>query len=380
MRDNAREFIVGIVFFALVGALGVLTLVLGADAFHRTEEVTFRFQEVAGLAKGADVWINGLPSGQVKSIAIAPDGTVEATALMRTNLAEMDLRSGAKVAVKSKSALGGAIISFDTRQEGGKTSLGEILGTTWKAKKESFEAVGDKISEVSGDLQGLLKDAREGTGLLAKLIKDPKVAEDFTKMLSNFRAVSDDIAAGKGTLGRLARDESLYNRLDAAVASLERFTEDARAGKGALGMLLNDEAFRKRLDGVVTNLDGMVADARAGKGTIGKLLADDSLFRNLDAAVTDLGTFTKQVNEGNGLLHQLAYDKQTGDDFRGTMNDLKVILGDVRAGKGTVGKLMTDEALYQDLRDATRSLQRSFEEARENAPILTFAGFLFKTF
>ena len=67
-------------------------------------------------------------------------------------------------------------------------------------------------------------------------------------------------------------------------------------------------------------------------------------------------------------------------DARNSLRNLNGLLEDINHGKGTVGKLMTDEALYADLKDAVRSIQRSFEEARENAPILTFAGFLFKTF
>ncbi len=380
MPSHTREFIVGIVFLAMLGVLAVITLVIGADALHQTHEVKFRFEDVAGLKEGSEVWLNGLPSGQVKSIAIAPDGVVEATATMKTDLAGIEMGGGATVAVKSKSALGGAIVSLETRKEEGKTTLQEVLGTTWKSKKESFEAVGDKIGEVTGEVKSLLKDAREGTGLLAKLIRDPKVAEDFSTMLANFRQASDDVAQGTGTLGRLVKDDSLYRRAEEAVAGLERITKSANEGEGLFGRLLKDKTLADRFDRMTRDLEALVSDARAGKGTLGRLLTDDALYEEMRRAVADLSAFTQQVNAGDGLLHQLAYDKGMGDDFRATMADLRGVFGDLRSGKGTVGKLMQDEALYKDLRDAVRSLQRSFEEARENAPILTFAGFLFKTF
>ena len=380
MRDTGREFIVGIVFFALLGALGVITIYLGKDTFKKKEEVTFKFDDVAGLAVGSDVWINGLPSGLVKDIAIAPDGTVEATASMRTHLEGLDLGGGATVAVKSKSALGGAIVSLETKKGGEKKTLQDLVGTTWKSKKDAFEAVGDRIGEVTGEMKELIKDTREGSGLLGALVRDDTLAANVKATVENLRRISDEIANGRGTLGRLVKDDSLYTRAEAAIAALEEFTKNATSGKGLIGKLMNDEVLAQRVDRVMKNLDEMVENARAGKGTVGKLLQDEALYDDLKGVAADLKDFTKQVKEGDGLLHQLAYDKQTGDDFRTTMKDLRATFGDIREGKGTVGKLMADDALYQDLRGAVRSLQRSFEEARENAPILTFAGFLFKTF
>ena len=384
MRDHGREFIVGIVFFALLIALGVLTFTLGADFFRHKEEVTFRFEDVAGLAKGSDVWINGLPSGQVKEIRLAPDGSVEAVASMRTSLADigeiLKLGDGATVTVKSKSALGGAVVSLDTKQKDGKKSLDALVATTWKSTKDPFEAVGDRIGAVTTEVRDLIKDTREGTGLLASLVKDETLAKDVKQIIADWREASDGMKEGKGTLGLLFKSDALYRKAEDAVDSLEKLTENARTGEGLLGRLMNDKVLAERVDRVMTSLDQMVENAKAGKGTVGKLLQDDGPFNDLKAGLADLKAFTKQLNEGNGLLHRMAYDPRTGEDFSATMADLRATLGDIRAGKGTVGKLMADEALYDDLRGAVRSLQRSFEEARENAPILTFAGFLFKTF
>src|SRR5688572_22421308 len=116
MRSQGREFIVGIVFVLLLGALGVITFVLGNDAFQRKERVEFRFDDAAGLTTGSEVWLNGLPSGTVKEIAIAPDGTVTAIAGLKHRLGDLDLSKGVLVEVKEKSSLGGAIVSITTRK------------------------------------------------------------------------------------------------------------------------------------------------------------------------------------------------------------------------------------------------------------------------
>ena len=389
MRSNTREFIVGIVFFALMGALAVLTLVLSADVLNASEEVVFRFENVSGLAPGSDVWMNGLPAGTVKSIDIQPDGTLLATARMRHPLKDLSFDSGVAVTVKSKSALGGSVIAGATGlgKETGVGTLPELLERTWKARKDAFETISDEVGGVGiqfkdalDEVRSLARDAREGKGLLATLINDPQVAADVKAAAASLRKVTEGVERGEGSLGKLLKDDGIHDDLKAALADIRNFTKEMNEGKGLLHRLAYDEKLGEDLSGAVADLKGITADVRAGKGTMGRLFTDDALFVDLKAAAADISSFTRQMNDGNGLLHRLAYDDKLGSDVEAAVADIRDMFADIRAGKGTLGKLMTDEELYADVRDAVRALQRSFEESRENAPILTFAGFLFKTF
>ncbi|MHC4821881.1 MAG: hypothetical protein ACYTDX_09205, partial [Planctomycetota bacterium] len=87
-----------------------------------------------------------------------------------------------------------------------------------------------------------------------------------------------------------------------------------------------------------------------------------------------------EIRGGKGLLGRLVYDEELGEDVSTAVSDFQTIVADIKDGKGTLGKLVTDDELHNNLSDMLKSFRRSSEEVRENAPILTFSGFLFNTF
>jgi phospholipid/cholesterol/gamma-HCH transport system substrate-binding protein len=391
MRDHGREIVVGLVFFALMGVLGWVTLTVGREAFEETEAVSFRFENASGLAEGAEVWINGVPSGTVKTVGVDPDGTVRATTMLRNPLSALDLSKGAVVEVRDKSTLGGAVLSVTLlRKHDGKapTDLAALQERVWTAKTGGFGAVGEAAVEE------LVESSEASPGFLGKALLGEKGLDDLTKSLESLRSMVDriermtaDADAGKGVLGMLLKDDETAASLKRTVTNLESLTEKATAGKGLLPRLLDDPATADRFDRILEDLQSVTGDLREGKGTMGRLLKDESLYEDLRASVADIRKFTEGIGDADGLLPRLLRDEALADDFektlteaRGSFEDLRLVAADVRAGKGTLGKLMTDESLYHEVRDAVRSLRRSFEESRENAPILTFAGFLFRTF
>src|SRR5258706_108462 len=157
MRSYGREYVVGLVFFLLLGSLGVITFVLGRDVFKSSEQVTFRFDDVAGLTKGSDVWINGLPSGTIKDISITREGIVAATASLHNKLEDLDLGKGVSVEVKDKSTLGGSVIAITTLRSavaGAPKSLEEIQSRTWSAKAGASASGGGGPVEKPGQAAG----------------------------------------------------------------------------------------------------------------------------------------------------------------------------------------------------------------------------------
>jgi phospholipid/cholesterol/gamma-HCH transport system substrate-binding protein len=383
MRNHGREFVVGVVFFTMLGALAILTIVLGGDVLAAREKTTFRFDNVAGLTEGSEVWINGLPSGTVKNIRIEPDGTVLATAGMKHGLGSLNLANGVKVEVKEKSSLGGAVISIETTKPGqpappdAPKSVEQIEQRTWTAKAGGFGAIGEtamkELDALTEKKPGFLGKALglEGTGDVMKDIRD---------VAAELKSFTADLKNPDGTL-------HLRDDVREAVANLKSLTDQASKGEGTLGLLMNDKEMRDKVKEIVDTLETTAKDIREGKGSLGKFLKDDAVYEDIRASVASLKKFTGDLDTSEGLLPRLVRDKKMAEDFEATLADARLslkdlggVVADIRAGRGTVGKLVTDEALYNDIKDAVRSIQRSFEEARENAPILTFAGFLFKTF
>ena len=384
MRTQGREVIVGLIFFGLMGLLGFITLTVGSEVLAETETAEFRFENARGLAVGSEVWVNGVPSGTVKTLVIQPNGTVEASARLRNPISGLDLTRGAVVEVREKSALGGAVISIETlSKHDGKAprSLNELQARTWETHAGGFGAIG------SSAVEKLVEASEENPAFLGKALLGPGGVESLTKSLERIEKLIADAEAGKGTLGLLLRDEGTATSLKNAIANVEKFTDRAANGKGLLARLLDDPVTADRFENVLADLQDLTSGLREGKGTLGLLIKDEALYRDLRAIAGDVRKFTDGLGDANGLLPRLLRDEAMAKDFegmvteaRGTFTDLREIASGVREGKGSLGKLVTDDALYEDVRDAVRSLQRSFEESRENAPILTFAGFLFRAF
>jgi phospholipid/cholesterol/gamma-HCH transport system substrate-binding protein len=386
-----REFLVGIVFFLLMGVLGTITLVLGRDVFQSTEAVEFRFEEVAGLTEGSEVWINGLPSGIVKEIAIVPDGTVTARARMRNRIADLDLSRGAVVEVKEKSSLGGAVVAVTTLRTpapDAPKSLEALQSRLWKAKAGGFGSIGETA------VDALVKSSEESPAFLGKALLGEEGVKDLQDGLDELRETVksvrrwvDDADREDSALAVLLKDKETGRRLRDTVENLADLTAKARSTDSLVGKLVSDPEAGKKFDRILEGLDAFAGDLREGKGTLHKLVNDPSLYDEARAAVADLRKFTEGMNDEKGTVHRLLHDPKMADDLadtlssaRTTLDEVQALVADARSGKGTFGKLLTDDSLYQEVRTAVRSINRSFEESRENAPILTFAGFLFRAF
>lgn len=394
MRRDGREFIVGIVFFLLLGALGAITLQLGSDVLLSTEEVVFRFHDVAGLTEGSEVWINGLPSGTVKSVTISPDGTVLAMAKMKNKFRELDLSKGVAVEVKEKSSLGGTVVSVstlkeeDSRSRGAPRSLEEVQGRTWSARPGGFASVGQ------GAVTELVKSAEEKPAFLGKALLGEKGMADLEESLAELKAALKDVRGWirdadqeDSALAVLLKDKETGRKLRTTIANLEEITGKAKDPQGLLGKLLSDTETAEKFDRVLEDLQAFTSGMNDREGSLYKILHEPALYDDARAAVADVRKFTEGINNPDGLLHRLVNDRKLADDVsetvssaRLTLDELRAVVADVRAGKGTLGRLVTDETLYTDLKSTIGTLRRSFEESRENAPILTFAGFLFRAF
>jgi phospholipid/cholesterol/gamma-HCH transport system substrate-binding protein len=391
MRNQGREFIVGIVFFLLLGALGVITFVLGNDVFRSSEPMTFRFTDVAGLSEGSEVRVNGLPSGTVKTVSIERDGTVSAAVRMRKGVSTLDLSKGALVEVREKSSLGGAVISittFRTAVKDAPRTFADLQARTWSANAGGLASVGDAA------VDRFVKATDDSPAFLGKALLGEEGVKNFNATLADLRETlaqiktwTKEVDEGKGTLGLLIKDPETRENVKGFLADARELTRKANQGEGLLGKLLNDAETSKKFDRIVDGLDTFSAGLKNEKGSLYKFMNDGSLFDDARAAVADIRKFSDGMNDPNGTVYRLMHDGKLADDLSAaassaklSFDELHLVVADVRAGKGTLGKLASDPALYDDLRETLGTLKRSFEEARENAPILTFAGFLFRTF
>jgi phospholipid/cholesterol/gamma-HCH transport system substrate-binding protein len=370
-----RELFVGATFAVILSILmGVTLWVEEPGFFRRTGNVplTARFPDVAGLTPGAEVWIYGTPAG--RTVGIRPDGKgdVEVDLLLDY---DPGLRSDATVEIRSRSALGGAVVSIHPGRAAEPRAAGPLVG---KSAADAFGEIASLVAENRTALRKTIENLEKITGDLSK--KSDSIVDNVDVLAKNARAISDDLVAGKGTLGKLLQEDTLHRDLTDAIASIRKLADDANGGKGALAMLLHDEKVAQDLRDAASNVRSVTEKLDRGEGTLAKLLNDGKLHDDLASAVEDLRGITSEARSGKGALAKLLNDEGLAKRLDTITEDVADITGKIRRGEGTLGKLVNDEKLYDDLTATLKSLRVGVDDVRENAPILTFTGLLFSGF
>jgi phospholipid/cholesterol/gamma-HCH transport system substrate-binding protein len=371
-----RELFVGALFALLLTILLSATLWVNDPGFFRTEgtfPMTARFRDVAGLAEGAEVWVYGTPGGRVKAIRPDGRGNVEVHFVLDH---DPGLRANAEVTIKARSALGGAVVAVHP---------GTPDAPVWKdgvfegrAVSDVFKEISDLASEIKEPLKSTLKNAEKVSKDLSE--KSTSIVDNLDSFAKNAREVSEKLNKGEGTLGKLLNDDKIHKDLEDAIASIRKLADDARTGGGALDTLINDKQLAADLKESAAKIRSVTTKLDSGEGTLGKLLNDSKPFDDLSAATADLRRITDDVRAGKGVLGKLVYDENLGRRLDTITDDVAEITGKIRRGEGTIGKLVNDDTVYSDLKAALKSLRAGSDDVRENAPVLTFAGFLFSGF
>ena len=371
-----RELLVGLVFFVLVGVLLGVTLwvddptLFSGDTRHA---MTTRFKTVAGLSRGDDVWVYGTLAGRVEGIRPDGKGSVEVDLSLDY---DPQLRTNCEVALRPRSALAGMVVAIHPGTPDQPLLPAGIVDG--KNQSDVLGEMGKLLSDIRDPLMESIENIRTVSASLSK--RSDAIAENLENFTASADRMTKDLEAGQGTLGKLLHDDALYEEFRGAVDQIKKVGEAATDGKGTMAMLLNDEAFAADLKASVTSLRSTAEKLERSEGTLGKLMNDSALYDELTGAAQDMRGLVSDARTGKGALPTLLYDEDLAARLHAISANVEDITGKLSRGEGTLGKLLADDKLYDDLESAIADLTEGTGQARENAPIITFAGFLFGAF
>jgi phospholipid/cholesterol/gamma-HCH transport system substrate-binding protein len=204
---------------ARLGAFVVVTLaVLAAGVFvigsreylfRSTYQLKAQFDNVAGLAAGADVQVGGVHSGTVESIAL-PHKTGEQVTVI------MDLDKSTHEIIKQDS-----VASIETEGVLGNQFVAISFGSAGQAEVKDGEIIPSEpplqISDLFKKTSGILDSSQ-----LA--INNAALAT------AHLNSVSAKIDSGQGTVGALVNDKQLYSNLEESTATLHATMLQAQTG------------------------------------------------------------------------------------------------------------------------------------------------------
>jgi phospholipid/cholesterol/gamma-HCH transport system substrate-binding protein len=361
---NLNQLRVGI--FVLVSIVILIFLILNASGdlnpFKKRLHLKARFADANGLRKGSEVRLSGIRVGKVTDVVLLPPST-EPTAQRVEALMEIDAVIDGRPATER-------IRQDSTATQGSPSLLGnEMLinispGTALSPQVKDYDILRSSSANTVNDF------ATSGT----------EVAQRLSKLSEQLSGVVKDVQEGKGTVGRLFNDEALYNNLNATVRETEDLMRQIRSGTGSAGRFVNDPALYNNANEIAVQLRTIAEDLRAGRGTAGKLLTNDELYNRinrtadrLDRAVDQVNDIISDVNEGRGTLGKLIKDEQMYNDaraaiarFNTTAERIDNIVAGAQRGEGTVGKLLTDEALYSNVNQLSSEGVKLIYDFRQN--------------
>lgn len=198
-----------IVVTLAVLATGVFIIGSKQYLFASTYRLRAQFDNVAGLADGADVQVGGVHSGMVTGIELPnkPGGKVTVFLELAKSTREI-IKHDSMASIQTEGLLGNQYlaISFGSAGEA-EVKDGEII------KSEPPLQMADLLKKTNGILDG-----------------SQQAIENAAKATDHLNSVSAKIDSGQGTVGALVNDKQLYNNLAQTTATLDATMLQAQSG------------------------------------------------------------------------------------------------------------------------------------------------------
>jgi phospholipid/cholesterol/gamma-HCH transport system substrate-binding protein len=201
----------GAFIVATLAVLAAGVFVIGGREylFTSTYDLKAQFENVAGLADGADVQVGGVHSGNVLHILLPHKPGDKVIVVMELNKSSQEI-------IKSDS-----VASIETEGMLGNQYVAISFGSAGQAEVKD----GDTIQSVPPLQMGeLLAKAS------ALLDSSQQAILNTTAATAHLNSVSAKIDSGQGTVGSLVNDKQVYNNLEQTTATLQATMVQAQAG------------------------------------------------------------------------------------------------------------------------------------------------------
>ena len=315
-------FVIGL---SIVTLVSVFVLGGSTDILQARYTLKGKWADVAGLKEGAVVRLAGWDVGEVSRIEFADsmeqkELTVEMSIMARY---QERIRVDSEARIDTVGVLGDKYVSLSMgspSQEGledgsfiSTRAPLDFLGYTKKFEDILYntssisrkfdlmlgtdeEAAEAKVGQSMGHLEGLLKGAQEGAGLLNALVYDEEMPKRVKGILRNLdmasRGMSDimgEVKTGDGLANELIYGDdgaALAEQLGRLAGTLSQLTDDIKNEESLVHAMLYDQEKAKILDDLSSMVESLKNTSEAleqGNGTLGLLANDPALYEDLRA-------------------------------------------------------------------------------------------------
>src|SRR3546814_568756 len=264
METRSNNVLVGAFVLLFTAALAVFIVWLANDSGGTKREYDIFFkQSVDGLNKGAQVQFSGVPSGQVREIALWPDDPQFVRVRIEVNEG-VPVLQGTTAALEGVGFTGVSQISLDGAVKGAPA-----ITDKGPAGKPVIPTRVGGLGELLNTAPQLLQRLSTLSERLGELAND-KNQESFANILNNIEATTAMMARNGPALERALADTRIA--VQQAGQAAEQIGSLAAATQGTIDRTV-DPAMRNLRDTLATanestkTLEGAIADARPGPKT-----------------------------------------------------------------------------------------------------------------
>lgn len=268
------------------------------NLFGSTFRLRAQFGNVQGLTSGNNIRYAGIQVGTVKKVRILNDTLIEVVMLIETKMKGF-IRKNAVVSVGTDGLMGNHVLNI-TPVTGTADLVGEndILPVK---KMESLDDMMQTLAKTNQDVAVIASQLKStvlrinNSTAIWEILNDKTVPQHIRSSLINIQSATarasrltgdlqlmlSDIKEGKGSLGAIITDTSFALSLKEALLRIGRVGADADSLVNSVKMLT------QRLD----------ADLDKGGGTANALLKDSVLAKNMRVSLDNIRQGTNGLNE-----------------------------------------------------------------------------------
>jgi phospholipid/cholesterol/gamma-HCH transport system substrate-binding protein len=296
------------------------------------------FPEVAGLAIGAPVSLDGIDVGNVEDIQVNPAIGGPAADKARNIIVTLhisskyanNIRADSIASPETQGLLGDRFVHITRGFTGRELKDGDELTGKPNPGLDELVAEGTELeTHMNGlidNVQGIVTDLRAGKGTGGQILTNRSVYDHLDSAASKFDTMLTSIQSGQGTVGKLIYTDTMYQKFDVALDHTNNMLEAIEQQKGALGKFIYDPAIHDSARQFLDKGNGLMDDIKNGKGTISKLLYDDTLFATYKQAGTNLVNATAKLDANEGTLGKMFNDPKLYDNLTGLTGDLRLFM------------------------------------------------------
>jgi phospholipid/cholesterol/gamma-HCH transport system substrate-binding protein len=303
MKNN-RPVIVGIFIVLGLAILIVTIFTLGGQkkAFVKTFALNAIFNDVSGLAIGANVLFSGVKIGTVKKIEFYGDSQVKVSMSIE-NDAESHIRKNAFAKIGSDGLIGNKLVVI----YGGSKNFPQVVKNDFlKIENElstedmlaTLQQNNKNLVDITTSFKSITKKIDAGDGVLGKLVNDPALGAKLASTINNLQTTVDNFKSaslsGKTVMGDFERLSGNFNN---PTNSINRIANDSIAYNKIVGTVTQLQNASSSLNKFTANLRTVSEKLNRKDGPVGLMLNDSATANSLKAMIKGLQSSTVKLND-----------------------------------------------------------------------------------